>query len=141
MELLLQALKGGYNMIPAAYVHETRATPYATAIASALKPIETRTRDVLGRFVGQKVLIIRTRDGHPADVVGSAVIASKRFYSVQELDDMRNQTLIPPGSKYDCNGRGKWGYTMTDTVLFSSPIPLSAYTIERKTRSWAMLSA
>lgn len=126
---------------PAIYVHETRATPYATAIASALKPIETRTRDVLGRFVGQKVLIIRTRDGHPADVVGSAVIASKRFYIAQELDAMRDLTLIPPGSKYDCHGRGKWGYTMTDAVLFSSPIPLSAYNVDRKTRSWAILSA
>lgn len=126
--------------IPGIYVHDTHCTPYATAIAQGIKPIETRTRDVLGRFVGEKVLIIRTRNGHPADVVGQAVIASKRFYSASELDDMRDQTLIPPGSKYDCQGRGKWGYTMTDQILYSTPIPLSAYTIISKTRSYAILT-
>lgn len=127
-------------MTPAIYVHDTRAIRYSIAIAAALKPIETRTRDVLGRFVGQRVLIIRTRDGKPADVVGSAVIAEKHYYSARELDGMRDKTLIPPGSKFDCSARGKWGYTMTDAVLFSEPVLLSAYTVEHKTRSFALLS-
>ena len=122
------------------FVHDTVATPYAYCIAAALKPIETRTRDVLGRFLGEKVLIIRTRSGHQSEVIGSAVISEKRFYSASELDGMRDKTLIPSGSKYDCNGRGKWGYTMTNQVLFSKPIPLSAYTVTHKTRSFAMLT-
>lgn len=128
------------KMVPAIYVHESRAIPYASAIAAGYKTIETRSRDMLGAFLSQRVLIIRTRDGHPADIVGSAVIASKRFYSSQELDALRNKTGIPAGSKYDCHGRGKWGYTMTDAVLFSKPVLLSTYTIEHKTRSWALLS-
>ena len=122
------------------YVHETRATPYAVAIASGIKPIETRTRDTLGNLVGEKVLIIRTRDGKPSDVVGSAVISEKCFCSAAELDSMRNQTLIPPGSKFDCNGKGKWCYTMKDPVLFENPILLKHFNIIRKTRSFAVLS-
>lgn len=126
-------------MTAAIYVHETRATPYASAIAGGFKPIETRTRDVLRRFIGERVLIIRTRDGHPADIIGSAVISGKRFCSASELDTMRDLTLIPPGSKYDCHGHGKWCYTMTDPVLFSAPVPLSAYNVTSKTRSYAII--
>lgn len=127
-------------MIPAIYVHETRATPYARAIVEGIKPIETRTRDMLGAFIGQTVLIIRTRDGKPADVVGSAFIASKRFYSAKELDELRNQTLIPPGSQFDCKARGKWGYTLTDPVAFPEPILLSTYNVTRKTRSYVIIN-
>ena len=128
-------------MMTAIYVHDTRAIPYSIAIASSIKPIETRTRDVFGRFVGQRVLIIRTRDGHPADVIGSAFIAGKRFYSAAELDAMRDQTLIQPGSMYDCKKRGKWGYHMTNAVKFSEPVPLSDFVISSKTRSYAMIDA
>lgn len=122
------------------YVHDTPATPYAVDIAAGRKPIETRSRDVLGRFLGEKVLIIRTRSEHPADVVGYGTITEKRFYTAAELDAIRDKTLIPKGSKYDCTGGGKWGYTIKDPVLFSKPIPLSAYTVTRKTRSFAMLT-
>lgn len=128
-------------MMTAIYVHDTRSIPYSIAIASSIKPIETRTRDVFGRFVGQRVLIIRTRDGHPADIVGSAFIARKKFYSAAELEGLRNQTLIPPGSMYDCKQRGKWGYTMTNAVLFSEPVPLSDFQIASKTRSYATIAA
>lgn len=127
-------------MIPAVYVHESRAVPYAQAIAQGYKPIETRTRDVLGRFVGQRVLIVRTRDGHKADIIGSAFIADKRFCTAAELDNMRDQTLIPPGSRYDCHGRGKWAYTMSNAVLFKDPMPLECYDVNTKTRSYAMVS-
>lgn len=128
-------------MIPAVYVHESRAVPYAQAIAQGYKPIETRTRDVLGRFVGHRVLIIRTRSGHKSDIIGSAFIADKRFCTAAELDEMRDQTLIPPGSKYDCHGRGKWCYTMSNAVLFKDPLPLDCCGVDHKTRSYAMLTA
>lgn len=127
-------------MKPAIYIHDTRCTPYSIAVVNGYKTIETRTRDVLGRFVGQRVMIIRTRDGKPADVVGSAFIIGKRFYTAAELDDLRDFTLIPPGSKFDCNGRGKWGYKMADPVVFDKPIPLTEYTVISKTRSYALLS-
>ena len=126
-------------ILPAIYVHSSSGIPYAEAIVRGAKPIETRSRDVLARFVGQRVLIIRTRNGKPSDVVGSAIISRKDFHTVQELDAMRDQTLIPPGSKFDCHGRGKWCYTMKLSMAYEKPVPLSAYTIISRTRSWAML--
>lgn len=131
----------GSNMKPAIYIHDTKSIPYAMYVALAYKTIETRTRDMLGRFVGENVLIIRTRSSHESDVIGTVTISEKHFYSASELEDLRNKTLIPPGSKYDCHGRGKWGYTLINPVMFSKPIPLSAYTVEHKTRSFALLSA
>lgn len=126
-------------ILPAIYVHSSTGIPYAEAIVRGAKPIETRNRDVLARFVGQRVLIIRTRNGKPSDVVGSAFIASKAFRTAQELDAMRDQTLIPPGSKFDCHGKGKWCYTLKWSSEYPHPVPLSAYSISSKTRSWAML--
>lgn len=125
----------------AIYIHESRAIPYASAVAGGYKPLETRSRDVLGRFLGQRVLIIRTRDGHKPDVIGSAFVSAKQFYSADQLDtdELRNKTLIPPGSKYDHHGRGKWAYTMNNPVLFSAPVPLSDFEITHKTRSFAIL--
>ena len=38
--------------MPAIYVHETKQTPYASWIVRGDKVIETRTRNVLKKFVG-----------------------------------------------------------------------------------------
>lgn len=120
------------------YVHQTRAIPYAEAIALGLKPIETRTRDTLRRFVGQRVLIARTMSGRPTEIIGSVVIESGTYYSASELDSMRDQTLIPPGSKFDCHGRGKWGYTLTHAVTMD-PVPLSSLNVTKRTRTYAVI--
>lgn len=126
-------------MTPAIYVEQTRAIKYAELIAKGYKTIETRNRNTLGQFVGQRVLIIRTRKGYKPDVVGSAVIADAAFYTEQELENARNMTLIPPGSKFDCHGRGKWGYIMSEPVAFESAKPLSEYNVVKRTRSYAMV--
>ena len=126
---------------PAMYVHDTKETPYAMQIVQNLKPIETRTRNVLKRFVGERVLVIRTRSGHPADVVGEATMVNARFYTAAELDAMRNLTRIPEGSKYDCAGGGKWCYWLADAVQYDEPIPLSDYEIITRTMSYAILTS
>lgn len=126
-------------MTAAIYVHETRAIPYAHAIVQGYKPIETRTRDVLKAFVGQRVLIISTRSGHKSTVIGAVTITDKAFLSASALDDARNQTLIPPGSKFDCKGRGKWCYYLSEPETFNEPIPLDTLTIKSKTRSYAII--
>ena len=126
--------------IGAIYVHDTKATPYAEAIVKGLKPIETRTRNVLERFVKSRVLVIRTRSGHKAEVIGSVVIDKVRFHTAQEMDALRDKTLIPPGSKYDCqDGKGKWCYYLTDPVEFDKPIPLSDYKVITRNMSSATI--
>lgn len=118
------------------FVNQTRHVPYAEAIVRGYKTIETRTRDMLGRFVGERVLIIATGKGIKPEVVGSVVIRGKRFYTADELDTLRDVTLIPPGSRFDCRGRGKWGYAMADPEVLDRPVPLSEYTITHRTRSF-----
>ena len=123
------------------YVNEPGCIPYAEALCQGYKTIETRTKDTLGFLVGENVLIIRTKRGMPSAVIGTVKISEKRFYSVSELENLRDKTLIPPGSMFDCKGRGKWGYTVENPIIYSKPIPLSAFSIVKKTRVYALLTA
>ena len=121
------------------YVHSSSGIPYAEAIIQGIKPIETRSRDTLGHLVGQRVLLIRTRSGHEADVIGDILISGKTFRTASELENMRDLTLIPPGSKFDCHGNGKWCYTVSEPHRYEWVKPLSDYTVIRRTMSWALL--
>lgn len=94
------------------FVNENGCIPYARAIAQGIKPIETRSRNMLKALVGQRVAIIRTRRGERPTIVGYAVIKDAEFHTAEALDYLRDLTLIPKGSKYDCTGRGKWCYIM-----------------------------
>lgn len=125
--------------IGAMYVHDTKETPYAMQIVKGLKFIETRTRNVLKRFVGERVLVIRTRSGHPAEIIGEVTIINARFYNAEELNTMRNLTRIPEGSKYDCTGNGKWCYWMADPEEYTKPIPLSECNVISRTMSYAII--
>ena len=125
-------------MLTGIYIHQTKAVPYADDIIRGRKTLETRTRNTLGRFVGQRVFIIRTRSGHEPDVIGTVFIAGCAYRSAEWLDGMRNRTLIPPGSKFDCHGKGKWCYTLTCPVGFD-PIPLKYFKVTNRTQTYASL--
>lgn len=127
--------------MPAIYVHDTKETPYALWIVKGEKPIETRSRNVLGKFVGERILVIRTRSGHPAEVIGEASMINSRFYTNAELDAMRNLTLIPKGSKYDCTGKGKWCYWLANVTEYEKPIPLTEYEVITRNMSYAILTS
>lgn len=98
----------------AIYVNQTRYVPYADAIVNGYKKIETRSRNVLGKLVGKKVMVVRTMQGKPSEVVGYVRISGAEFWTAAEMDERRNETLIPPGSKFDCRGKGKWCYSLTE---------------------------
>lgn len=125
--------------IPAAYVHQTRHVPYADAIVDGYKVIETRSRNVLKDFVGERILIIRTQSGKPSEIIGSVTITSSQFCPASDFPGYFNQHCVPPGSRYDCHGRGKWMYFLDDAVKFDAPIPVSSVTIAHKTRSYAIV--
>ena len=129
------------NTIGAIYVHDTKETPYAMQIIMGDKRIETRTRNVLRRFVGERVLVIRTRSGHKAEVIGSVYLDHCRFLTATEMDAARDRTLIPKGSQFDCqNGKGKYCYYLTDPVEFSEPKPLTDYAVITRNMSYAILA-
>lgn len=119
------------------YVHETLAEPYATQIVTGKKTIETRNSDVLRRFVGKRVFIVRTRNHRKADIVGSVKVIGKGYWTIAQLDKHRDKTCIPVGSKYDATERGKWAYALEEPVELDSPIPLADVKIIHRTQSFA----
>ena len=126
-------------IIPAIYVRNTKEAKYADYIISKLKPVETRTMDVLGHFIGQRVLVIRTEANKKAMVIGSAFVKGKAFRNAEQLDYIRDLTMIPKGSQYDCpNDGGKWCYYLSDPVVYE-PFPLERLGVEKRTRSFAIL--
>jgi len=125
-------------MIAAVYIHQTKGVPYADDIVRKLKTIETRTRNTLGRFVGRRVFIVRTMAGHEPEIVGSVFVESAAYRTAEWLDAHRNETLIPPGSKFDCHGAGKWCYRLSDALQYG-PFPLRYFPVVNKTRTYAMI--
>lgn len=117
------------------YIHDTMAEPYAIEIIHGIKTVETRTRDVLGRFIGQRVAVVRTCAGRKAQVVGTVKLVGKTFLTEIELDLIRDQTCIPRGSKYDCHNKGKWCYTLAEPERTNNKL-LSDYKIICRTMSW-----
>ena len=127
--------------MPAIYVHDTNETPYALQIVKGEKLIETRTRNVLKRFVGERVFVIRTRSGHKAEVIGEVTISCSGWLDAYALDEQRNLTRIPKGSKFDCTGGGKWCYWLTSPTEYIKPYPLSDFEIVTRNMSYAILTS
>lgn len=116
------------------FVNENGRVPYAQAIAQGYKPIETRSRDMLRDLVGERVAVVRTKRGKAPTVLGYVDIVAKEFCPAEDFDLYREQTLIPTGSKYDVNGRGKWMYHLANAERVNSfPLPADAV---RHGRSW-----
>ena len=125
-------------MFYAVYIHSTKKEPYAELIVSGAKDLETRNRDTLGRFVGDRVGIIRTSSSRPAELIGVATISGKSWKRADELDKLRHRTHIPAGSRYN-NELGKWCYTLTEPVELIPHIPVKHLSTGAKTRSWVQL--
>ena len=115
------------------FIRETGAH-YASAIVQGWKPIETRTRHTLRQLVGERVAVVRTGCKGGPVVIGYVTISKAEFVAADDLDGMRDLTLIPKGSRYDCTGAGKWCYTMTDPEE-CEPFPLPTDAV-RHGRVW-----
>ena len=116
------------------FVNENGCVRYAEAIAKGYKPIETRTRNMLADCVGHRVAIVRTHRGKKPTVIGYADIVLAVKKDRQWLDEHRNLTLIPEGSKYDCKGAFKWCYQIANPEE-CEPFELPADAV-RHGRSW-----
>ncbi len=117
------------------FVNSDGCIPYADAIVSGAKTIETRSRDMLSSLVGKRVAVVRTKRGKNPTIVGYVRIKSKLFVNASAFEVFREYALIPVGSKYDVHGKGKWLYMLEEAeecVPYS--LPKSAV---RHGRSWA----
>lgn len=116
------------------FVNSDGCIPYADAIVSGAKTIETRNRDMLSNLVGKRVAVVRTSRGKNPTIVGYVYIKSKLFVNAKAFEVFREYTLIPEGSKYDVHGKGKWLYMLEDAEkCLPYPLPQSAV---RHGRSW-----
>ena len=118
------------------FVNENGSVPYAKAICQRIKPVETRSKNMLSACVGEEVAIIRTRRGKAPTVIGYATIyrATHETQKVMNSAFMRKLTLIPEGSAYDSGASGKWCYWLMDAYE-CKPYPLPSSAI-RHGRSW-----
>lgn len=139
-ETAKQNERGSSMKVTGIYIHQTKAEPYAEQIVRGLKSIETRFRDTLGQFVGDRVYIVRTQSGKKPAIVGSVSITGKAFCDADELNDIRNLTRIPAGSKYDdLDGRGKWCYKLEEAYRAERPILLEDCIVSWKTRTFCTI--
>lgn len=102
-------------MTPVIFINCT-VEPYVDDIMSFLKQYETRTRNTLGRFLGERVLLAETGHGRPL-VKCSAVIDQVVSVSTREQwEEYLEQTWIPVGSIHDWqpDTKVKWLYHLTD---------------------------
>ena len=116
------------------FVNEDGGIHYAESIVNGYKMIETRNRNMLRDLVGERVAIVRTRRGKSPMVLGYVDIKFALWFFADQMQHLRDQTLIPPGSKYDATTRGKWCYYLYNPEK-CEPYPLPAEAI-RHGRSW-----
>lgn len=109
------------------YVQTTRAIDYATALVKGYKAAESRTRDVFKSIdLTQKTAIIRTGKGRKPEIVGFVTMEQGYHVTADEFRKAWAAHLVPPGSKYDSDERGKWLYKVTTWEALETPIELPA---------------
>ena len=69
---------------------------------------------MLKNLIGKRVAIIRTCRGKNPVIVGYVTIDKAWFCPAYDFDKYRDKTMIPAGSAYDCNTRGKWFYELSN---------------------------
>lgn len=94
------------------FVADNGCMKYALYLASGSKVIETRSRNMLRDCVGERVAIVRTQKHRKPCVVGYATIVRASFCKAEDFGKFFDLHCVQPGSKYDCNGKGKWFYWM-----------------------------
>lgn len=103
-------------MIPIVYIN-CKCQPFIRQILNRTKLFETRNRNTLGRFLGERILLAETGTGKHPVVKGSAVISEIiEIYSPWAWDVNRLDCMIPVGSEYDWkpDTKKKVLYRLTD---------------------------
>jgi GNAT superfamily N-acetyltransferase len=97
---------------------------YAGLIIDGKKKYESRQTDSLRSYVGKTVAIVRTGSG-PAVAIGQVTVGEPIIVDSQKFDKMRNQHLVPQGSKFDIGTDAiKYLYPMINPVRWDSERPV-----------------
>jgi hypothetical protein len=102
-------------MTPVVFIN-CKDQPFVDDIMCLLKQYETRTRNTLGRFCGERILIAETGHGRPLVKCSAYIDHYVAVYTKEKWDEYLEQTWVPVGSKYDWqpDTKVKYLYHMSD---------------------------
>lgn len=126
-------------MAPVVFINCSRF-PFVDQIMSGMKLYETRTRDTLHRFLGDRILIAETGHGKPIIRAVATVHCIITVYTRSQWEVYREDACIPLGSSYDWHDgtRKKVLYELTDVKPVAPfRLPDDSY---RHGRVWAELA-
>jgi len=113
---------------------------YASLIVDGKKKYESRRTDSLRPYVGKTVGIVRTGNG-PAVAIGQVTIGEPIEVDVEKFNKLRNQHLVPQGSKFDIEGAStKYLYPMINPVRWDNEKPIKSKGIVSRKIDEAKLS-
>jgi hypothetical protein len=116
----------------------SKDVPYARWIVDGKKRIETRTRRMLHKLIGETVGIIETGNENPK-IIGWVTIGRGYFCDRKMWENgERDLACVPVGSKFDLDRKwqdGKWCYELRSPIKMAQPYPLPKNAI-RHGRVW-----
>ena len=113
---------------------------YASLIVDGKKKYESRRTDSLRPYVGKTVGIVRTGNG-PAVAIGQVTIGEPIKVDVGKFNKLRNQHLVPQGSKFDIESDStKYLYPMINPVRWDNEKPIKSKGIVSRKIDEAKLS-
>ena len=123
-------------MMPIVFINCSKY-PFIDEIMNGSKKFETRTRDTLSRFWGERVLIAETGKGHSlvrcSAVIGPTYMVTDR----KDWDDrFRKDACIIPGSSYDWNTETKVKYLYKLVDVRPVSVPFTPAEGKRHGRVW-----
>lgn len=92
------------------------SAPFMSDIGRRLKRLETRGKNMLGSYVGQRVILAETKQGGYLAMYSAVIRSARPVYSQKEWDALRPLHRVPAGNRYDWKPgtRVKWVYEITN---------------------------
>lgn len=87
-------------MIPIIFIN-CKHQPFVSDIISGLKQYETRNRNTLGRFLGDRVLLAETGHGRPLVRCSCQIDQIVEVFTREKWEKYRQFAWVPVGSDYD----------------------------------------
>ena len=92
------------------------SAPFMADIGARLKVLETRGKNMLGRYVGQRVILAETRQGGYMAMYSAVIRSARPVTSREDWDALRPLHRVPEGNRYDWKDstRVKWVYEIAN---------------------------
>lgn len=77
------------------------SAPFMDDIGALLKRFETRSRDMLGFTVGQRVILAESKNGKRLALYSVVIRSVRQVFSQEQWDTLRPLHRVPVGNRYD----------------------------------------